>query len=281
MSHHGGGEKGKQWTKVVADFNATTGGNISKLNDWRPVQRKYIQIRCTAENFHKSVLQGTATEEDISETLTKAYGIANGHNLEERKSKETEASAKKRSDMDAANQVNEGRALRLKTATRIVAGQVIQVGGPSMVLGDNGEVVNLDSDDDSAVGQVMATPAAKKLWRTNRDTVGAGGGSSSSKCVARDLVASLTQGRQMSADIEAKRLTFEQQQAEKKETLELLRIELEKSDLEKKRARQFELEKEDRQRKHDIMLQKMQMELQLAEVKIRLAQLELSNGNRA
>ena len=105
-----------------------------------------------------------------------------------------------------------------------------------MVLGDNGEVVNLDSDDDSAVGQVMATPAAKKLRRTNRDTVGAGVGSSSSKCVARDLVASLTQGRQMSADIEAKRLTFEQQQAEKKETLELLRIELEKSDLEKKRA---------------------------------------------
>jgi hypothetical protein len=33
----------------------------------------------------------------------------------------------------------------------------------------------------------------------------------------------------------------------------------------------FELEKEDRQRQHEIMLQKMQMELQLADVKIRLA----------
>ena len=50
------------------------------------------------------------------------------------------------------------------------------------------------------------------------------------------------------------------------------------------RRRQFELEKEDRLRKHDIMLQnlefqKMQMELQLTEVKIRLVQLELLNGN--
>ena len=55
--------------------------------------------------------------------------------------------------------------------TRIVTGQVIQVGGPSMVLGDNGEVVNLDCDDYFAVGQVMATPAAKKLRRTNSDTI--------------------------------------------------------------------------------------------------------------
>jgi hypothetical protein len=38
----------------------------------------------------------------------------------------------------------------MKTATRIVAGQVVMVGGPSMVLGDNGEVVNLDSDEESA-----------------------------------------------------------------------------------------------------------------------------------
>ena len=278
-------------------FNATTGSNLCELNDWRPVERKYIQIKCNAELFQRSVLQGTATEADVSETMSKAYNIANDHLLEEITSKEAGESAKRKIDEDAANQVDEGRALRLKTATRIVAGQVIQVGGPSMVLGDSGEVVKLDSDEESAVAQVMATPAAKKIRRTNSD--GTGGSSSSSnnnKSFCRDLITSLTHARQLNVDIEAKRLDFEKQQAEKKETIEIRRIELEKSNSEQKRAmeqmqfesdreerrQQHELEKEDRQRKHELMLQnielqKMQMELQLADVKIRLAQLEQSS----
>jgi hypothetical protein len=310
------GEKGKHWTMVVADFNATTGPNVSKLNDWRPVQRKYIQIRCAAKIFQKSLLHGTVTEEDCSETMTKAYNIANDHLLEESTAKESEESAKRKIYNDTANQVDEGRALRLKSATRIVAGQVVQVGGPSMVLGDNGEVVNLDSDEESAVGQVMATPAAKKIRRTNSDATAAGG-SSGNKSLCRDLITTLTQARQLNVDMESKRLDFEKQQAEKKDRVELHRIELEKSNAEQKHAMQkqqlefdrknaeqkhameqqqleidreerrqrFELEREDRKRQHELMLQNlelqtMQMEVQLADVKIRLAQTEQSLKER-
>lgn len=53
--------------------------------------------------------------------------------------------------------------MQLRTATRIVAGEMVQLGGPVMVLGNRGEVVNQDSDEDSAVGHVMATPAGKKI----------------------------------------------------------------------------------------------------------------------
>lgn len=289
------GKIGKYWTKVVADFNATTGPNISKLNDWRPVSRKYTQIRCNAENFFKAVREGTVAEESISETMTKAYNIANDHLLEENGVRVEERAAKRKIREDAANQVEEGRALRLKTATRIVAGEVVQVGGPVMVLGDRGEVVNLDSDEDSAVGHVMATPAGKKIRRTNSSDVPGGSSGTSAannnKSMCRDLINSMAQARQLNLDIEAKRLDFEKQQAEKKETMEFHRIELEKAtseqkheielkqlevDREERRHQRFELEKEDRQCQHEIMLQnielqKMQMELQLADNKSRLA----------
>jgi hypothetical protein len=78
----------------------------------------------------------------------------------------------------ASNQVDEGRALRWKTAMRIVAGEMVQVGGPATVLGDRGEVVNLGSDEDSAAGHVMATPAGKKIRRTNGNVLGGSSGTS-------------------------------------------------------------------------------------------------------
>ena len=56
--------------------------------------------------------------------------------------------------------------MRLKIATRILGGELIRVGGPKMVLGDNGEVVELESDDDSASAQVLEVPEflLKDLW---------------------------------------------------------------------------------------------------------------------
>jgi hypothetical protein len=60
------------------------------------------------------------------------------------------------------------------------------------------------------------------------------------------------------------RIELEKAASEQKHAMKLMQLE---ADCEQR----FELEKEDRQRQHEIMLQKMQMELQLADVMIRLA----------
>jgi hypothetical protein len=90
---------------------------------------------------------------------------------------------------------------------------------------------DLDSDEESAVGQVMATPAAEKIRRTNSEAMGAGG-SSGSKSLCCDLITTLTQARQRKVDMESKRSDFEKQQAEKKDKVELHCIELKKSNAE-------------------------------------------------
>ena len=161
------GRISKYWTKVVPNFNATTGPNVDKMNDWRPIQRKYFGIRSSAAIFQQAVAKGTVNEGSLSETMSKAYGIAYDHALEENDAKKAEDAAKLKLDCDAANQVEEGRALCLKSATRILGGELIRVGGPKMVLGDNGEVVELESDDDSASAQVLTTPAVKKIKRSS------------------------------------------------------------------------------------------------------------------
>ncbi|KAI2506707.1 hypothetical protein MHU86_7708 [Fragilaria crotonensis] len=278
------GSIGQYWTKVVAEFNATSGSNIDKLNDWRPIRRKYICIRSNAEAFQKSVAAGIGNEDDLSETMSKAYGIAYDHALDENEAKKVEDAAKLKLDRDAANQVEEGRALRQKSATRIIGGEIIQVGGPKMVLGGNGEVVELESDDDSAAGRIVVTPAAKKLKRTHSASDGGACNTtlSTNKALCHDLLASLTQTRQGNVEIEAKRLDFEKQLAEKKQTMDCQRLELEKLKMEldgEERRQRIEMEKEENMRKHELQmqsmeLQKMQMEASLAELKIRLAQLE-------
>ena len=275
----------KYWTKVVAEFNATTGPNIDKLNDWRPIQRKYICIRSNADAFQKSVASGMASEDHLTETMSKAYGIAYDHALDENEAKKAEDAAKSKSEGDAANQVEEGRALRQKSATRIIGGELIHVGGPKMVLGGDGEVIELASDDDSAAAQIMATPAAKKMKRTHSTSEGSAcnpSSSSSNKALCRDIITSLTQTRQGTADIEAKRLDFEKQTAEKKQIMDYKRLELDKLKMEldsEERKQRIEMEKQDSIRKHEVQmesiaLQKVQMEVQLAEMKIRMAQLE-------
>ena len=158
-----------------------------------------------------------------------------------------------------------------------------QVGGPKMVLGGNGEVVDLESDDDSAAGRIMVTPAAKKLKRTHSTSDGgACNALSTNKALCRDLLASLTQTRQGNVEIESKRLDFEKQMAEKKQIMDYQRLELEKLKMEldgEERKQRIEMEKQENMRKHELQmqtmeLQKMQFEMQLAEMKIRMAQLE-------
>ena len=154
-----------------------------------------------------------------------------------------------------------------------------------MVLGGNGEVVELESDDDSAAAQIMATPAAKMMKRTHSTSEGNAcnpTSSSSNKALCHDLITSLAQARQGNADIEAKRLDFDKQMAEKKQIMEYQRLELDKLKMEldgEERKQRIEMEKQDSIRKHELQLQsielqKMQMEVQLAEMKIRMAQLE-------
>ena len=102
--------------------------------------------------------------------MSKVYGIAYNHALEEADaSKDAEVAAKLMAAHNVTKQVVEGRALRLKFASSIVTGEAIQVGAPMMVLGNNGEVVELGSDDDSAVAQVMVTPAQRRS--TNEEIV--------------------------------------------------------------------------------------------------------------
>jgi hypothetical protein len=277
------GSIGQCWTKVVAEFNATTGSNIDNLNDWRPIRRKYICIRSNADVFQKSVASGIANEDDLSVTMTKAFGIAYDHALDENKAKKVEDAAKLKLDRDSANQVEEGRALRQKSATRIIGGEMTQVGGPKMVLGGNGEVVDLESDDDSAAARIMVTPAAKKLKRTHSTSDGGACNTlSTNKALCHDLLASMTQTRQGNVEIESKRLDFEKQMAEKKQIMDYQRLELEKLKMEldgDERKQRIEMEKQENMRKHELQLQtmelqKMQMEASLAELKIRLAQLE-------
>jgi hypothetical protein len=106
--------------------------------------------------------------------------------------------------------------------------------------------------------------------------------SSSNKALCRDIITSLTQTRQGTADIEAKRLDFEKQTAEKKQIMDYKRLELDKLKMEldsEERKQRIEMEKQDSIRKHEVQmesiaLQKVQMEVQLAEMKIRMAQLE-------
>ncbi|KAI2494541.1 hypothetical protein MHU86_14514 [Fragilaria crotonensis] len=189
--------------------------------------------------------------------MSRVYGIANDHALEEADAKDAEVAAKMMAEHDATKQVAEGRALRLKSASSIVAGEAVQVGGPMMVLGDNGEVVKFGSEDDSAPAQVMVTPAANKINKKRRNVDNSAVGASSNKALCRDLIDSLTKTRQGNAEIEAKRFDFEKQMAEKR----------------------FEKEKEDSHRQHEIQLrsmdlQKMQWEMQMAEMKIRMAELE-------
>ncbi len=83
-------------TKVVADFNATTGPNVSKLNDGAQFSKSTSRSGVLPRFFHNlSSSQGTVTEEDCSETMTKAYyNIANDHLLEEISAKESEESSK-------------------------------------------------------------------------------------------------------------------------------------------------------------------------------------------
>jgi hypothetical protein len=114
---------GKYWTKVVADFNATTWPSVDKLSDWRPFQRKYIGIRSNVDQFHESVARGTANKDNLSEMMSKAYGIAYDHALEEADATDAEVAAKLMAEHDATKQVAEGRALRLKSASSIVAGK--------------------------------------------------------------------------------------------------------------------------------------------------------------
>ena len=87
--------------------------------------------------------------------------------------------------------------MRLKSATRILEGKLIHIGGQKMVLGDNSEVEELKLDYDSASAQVLTTPAVKKIKRSN--SAGNGGASSgnskTNKALCHDLIASLTQRR--------------------------------------------------------------------------------------
>lgn len=212
---------------------------------------EYIGIRSNADQFQESVAKGTANEDDPSETMSKVYGIAYNHALEEADaSKDAEVAAKLMAAHNVTKQVVEGRALRLKFASSIVTGEAIQVGAPMMVLGNKDEVVEL----------VMVTPAARKInKRGNSDAAGTSG----NKALFRDLIDSLTKTQQGNAEIEAKHFDFEKQMAEQR----------------------FEKEKQDSQRQHELQLrsmdvQKMQMDMQMAEMKIRLAQLEQGGDSK-
>ena len=57
------GRISKYWTKVVPNFNATTGPNVDKMNDWRPIQRKYVGNRSSAAIFSKLLPRGQQTKE--------------------------------------------------------------------------------------------------------------------------------------------------------------------------------------------------------------------------
>ena len=192
--------------------------------------------------------------------MSKVYGIACNHALEEADAMDAEVAAKLMAAHNATKQLVEGRALRLKFASSIAAGEAIQVGAPMMVLGNNGEVVELGSDDDSAVAQVVVTPAA---WKINKRGNSDAAGTSGNKALCRDLIDSLTKTQQGNAEIEAKHFDFEKQMAEQR----------------------FEKEKQDSQRQHELQLrsmdlQKMQMDMQMAEMKIRLAQLEQGGDSK-
>ncbi len=68
-----------------------------------------------------------------------------------------------------------------------------------MVLGDNGEVVELESDDDSASAQVLTAPAVKKIKGSNN--AGNGGASSghskTNKALCHDLLPWLKHAREL------------------------------------------------------------------------------------
>lgn len=140
--------------------------------------------------------------------MSMIYGIAYDHALEKADAKDAEVAAKLMAEHDATKQVVEGRALRLKCASSFVAGEAIQVGGPMLVLCNNGEVVGLlGSDEDSAVAQVKVTlPAAKKINKQgNRDAAGP----SRNKALRRNLNDSPTKTRRGNAELEAERFDFE------------------------------------------------------------------------
>ncbi|KAI2510221.1 hypothetical protein MHU86_4253 [Fragilaria crotonensis] len=248
--------EGERYELLLMEIVDKNNAHIPPKNGISKCWEEVYWYSLLAEQFQESVANGTANEDEPSETMSRVYGIANDHALEEADAKDAEVAAKMMAEHDATKQVAEGRALRLKCASSIVAGEAIQVGGPMMVLGDNGEVVELGSEDDSAPAQVMVTPAANKINK-RRNVDNSAVGASSNKALCRDLIDSLTKTRQGNAEIEVKRFDFEKQMAEKR----------------------FEKEKEDSQRQHEIQLcsmdlQKMQWEMQMAEMKIRMAELE-------
>ena len=62
-----------------------------------------------------------------------------------------------------------------------------------MLLGNDGQIVTIDSDDESAIAQVMITPVAKRIKRVNSDLDGYGGNSNNSS-MCRELINTLGDG---------------------------------------------------------------------------------------
>ena len=53
---------GKYWTKVIADFNATTGPSVDKLSDWRPLQRSILVFGPMLTSFRNLLQRGLQTK---------------------------------------------------------------------------------------------------------------------------------------------------------------------------------------------------------------------------
>ena len=286
------GKIGACWQSVVAGFDKATGPTVEKFRDWRPLQKKYMFLRDNCKAIRQQVEAGVMKEEDLSDLSVKIYNMSHDHTLECADAEAKEIAAKKRMEEDASNQVAQGRALCMKVATRIRDGEVVEVGGPKMLLGDDGKVVTIDSDDESAIAQVMSTPATKRIRRTKNssDRDGYGGSSNSRPSMCRELINSITNSRQGNVEVELQRLEFEKEQAQEAKAMEMQRFDIhrmsaeQKYELEKRYmecnredcARRFELEREDRAPHHEmglqtIQLQKLQLKLQLAAMKAKTA----------
>ena len=92
-----------------------------------------------------------ASEEDLTETMSKGYGIAYDHALDKNEAKKRRMLRNWSQMAMRRSKLKKGGPCDKKSATRIIGSELIHVGGPKMMLGGNCEVVlELASDDDSA-----------------------------------------------------------------------------------------------------------------------------------